>query len=84
MHAANEGQDPLVELLLVSKANPDVRAPDGATALFIAVSRGRAEIVALLRQAGADPSLEGPDGRTVAQPTSWPELGDAPCRITLR
>ena len=47
MHAASEDRSPLVELLLASKANPDLRAPDGSTALLIAVVLGRAEIVAL-------------------------------------
>ena len=66
MHAASEDRSPLVELLLASKANPDLRAPDGSTALLIAVVLGRAEIVALLREAGADAWIEGPDGRTAA------------------
>ena len=37
MHAANKGYVLLVEMLLQLGASPDVRAPDGATALFMAV-----------------------------------------------
>ena len=66
MHAADGGRGPPMERLLAERADPDARTADGATALFIAVVRGRAALVAVLREAGADPWLEGPDGRTAA------------------
>ena len=66
MHAVDQDNGPMVELLLAADADPDIRASDGTTALFIAVSRGRAELIALLKKAGADAWIEGPDGRTAA------------------
>ena len=46
MHAANKGYTLLVPLLLEAKAEVDIRAPDGATALFIAAVHGHAEVFA--------------------------------------
>ena len=40
MHAVNKGYLLLVEPLLAAKADPNVRAPDGATALFMAAVHG--------------------------------------------
>ena len=43
MHAANKGYTLLVEPLLAVKADPDVQAADGATALFMAAVHGHSE-----------------------------------------
>ena len=40
MYVVDKGYVLLVEPLLMAKADLDVRAPDGATALFIAVAHG--------------------------------------------
>ena len=64
MHAVAKGYPTLVELLLAAKADPDIRAPDGATALFMAAADGHREIIVRLMEAGADVSIPGPKGRT--------------------
>ena len=64
MHAVNKGHTLLAEPLLEAKVDLNVRAPDGATALFMAVAHGHTEIVAMLMKAGADISVQGPKGRT--------------------
>ena len=64
MHAANKGYVLLVEMLLRSGASPDVRAADGATALFIATMNAHPEAIALLMRAGASVSIRGPRGLT--------------------
>ena len=66
MHAVDKGHVPLVRPLLEASADIDVRASDGASALFLAVEYGHTEIVSLLMQAGADISVRGPEGETVA------------------
>ncbi len=63
MHAANKGYAAMVGLLLEAKAYLDARAPDGATALFIAALRGRSEVVVQLMRKGADASIPGPLGK---------------------
>jgi ankyrin repeat protein len=67
MHAANRGQVLVVPRLLEAGADPNIRAPDGATALFIAALHGHAEIVDALTAAGGDPTIAGPKGRTAEQ-----------------
>ena len=57
----------LVEPLLRAKADPDVRAPDGATALFMAAAHGHSEIIEPLMKAGADPTIKGPKGKTATE-----------------
>ena len=42
----------------------NIRAPDGATALFMAVAHGYTEIVAMLMRAGAEVAIQGPKGKT--------------------
>ena len=64
MYAVNQGYTLLVEPLLAADANPDVRAPDGATALFMAAVHGHSGIIAQLLDAGADVSIPGPKGKT--------------------
>ena len=64
MHAANKGYTLLVPPLLEAKADPDVRAPDGATALFMAALHKHSEIIALLMRAGANDSIKGPNRQT--------------------
>ena len=66
MHAVNKGYPLLVEPLLAAGADPDVRAPDGATALFMAAAHGHTEVVTLLMEADADASIRGPKGKTAA------------------
>ena len=66
MHAVDKGHVPLVRPLLEASADIDVRASDGASALFLAVEYGHTEIVSLLMQAGADISVRGLEGETVA------------------
>ena len=66
MHAVNKGYTLLVPLLLDARANVDVQAPDGATALFMAAAHGHTEIIGFLMGAGADVSIKGPKGKTAA------------------
>ena len=67
MHAADKGNSILVEYLLQSKADPNIRAADGETALFIAAVRGHLEIIAALMKAGADPTITGARGKTAVE-----------------
>lgn len=67
MHAVNEDRDRTVERLLAARPDPNIHAPDGTTALHIAVSLGRTEIAAMLRRAGADPWLAGAGRPTAAK-----------------
>ena len=65
MHAVNKGYVLMVEALLsVPSAEIDIRAPDGATALFIAVIHEHPEIIALLIERDADPDIKGPGSKT--------------------
>ena len=64
MYAVNRGYTLLVEPLLGAGADPDVRAPDGATALFMAAAHGHTEVIELLMEAEADPKVKGPKGKT--------------------
>ena len=66
MHAANKGRILMVAPLLAAQVNPDVRAADGATALFTAAAHGHTEIVVQSMKAGADISLKGPKDRRAA------------------
>ena len=67
MYAVDKGYVLLVEPLLTAKAVPDVRAPDGATALFMAAAHGHSEIIPPLMKAGADPTIKGPKSKTVTE-----------------
>ena len=51
-------------MLLEAEADVNVRALDGATALFMAAAHGHTEIIELLMRAGADVSIRGPQGKT--------------------
>ena len=64
MHAAERGYVLLIQPLLAAGANPDERAADGATALFIAAVREHAEIVSRLIEGGANPAVKGPKNKT--------------------
>ena len=48
----------------------DAQAPDGATALFMAVVLGHTEVVGLLMEAEADPTVKGPKGKTAVDVAS--------------
>ena len=67
MHAVNKGYLLLVEPLLAAEADPNVRAPDGATALFMAAVHGHTDIIVMLMKAGATVSVRGPKGKTVVE-----------------
>ena len=67
MHAVNKGYLLLVEPLLEAKADPNVRAPDGATALFMAAVHGHTDIIVMLMKAGASVSVRGPKGKTAVE-----------------
>lgn len=58
----------VVAELLARGANPNGAAFAGATALHVAVQRGRGDIARLLRDAGADEALTDAGGRT---PSDW-------------
>ena len=64
MHVASAGKPLLLEPLLGAGADLNLRAPDGATSLLLAVALGHDEIVVSLMKSGADVSVPGPDGRT--------------------
>ena len=64
MHAVNKGYLLMDPPLLKAGAEVNLRAPDGATALFIAALHRHASIVEHLMKAGADASIKGPKGRT--------------------
>ncbi|MCY4384584.1 MAG: ankyrin repeat domain-containing protein [Nitrospinae bacterium] len=63
MYAADKGYTLLVPPLLKAGAKPNLRAADGATALFIAALHGHSEIFAQLIRKGADVSIPGPKGK---------------------
>ena len=63
MHVVNKGFTLMVPPLLEAKADLDMRAPDGATALFMAAVHGHSEIIALLMEAGADISTGDRKGK---------------------
>ncbi len=67
MHAAEKGYVVMVPMLLEAGAGPNIRALNGATALFIAVRGRHPEIVGLLLEAGADLSIRGPRGINVME-----------------
>ena len=67
MYVVDKGYVLLVEPLLQAKADPGVRAPDGATALFMAAAHGHSEIIEPLMKAGADPTIKGPKGKTATE-----------------
>ena len=66
MHVVNKGFTLMVPPLLEAEADLDMRAPDGATALFMAAVHGHSEIIAQLMEAGADISIRGPKGKTAS------------------
>ena len=79
MHAANEGHAGVVIRLLEAdpaRAGLDLRARDGATALFIAAQLGHSGVIELLMEAGAVASVRGPQGRT-ATDVAKATYGDA-------
>jgi len=55
----------VVECLLAHRANVNLKASDGTTALHMAVRFGRTEFVRQLLSKGANPnSIAGPNGKT--------------------
>ena len=66
------GAADVVAELLVRGASPNAAAFQGATALHVAVQRGRGEIARLLCAAGADGELADAGGRT---PADWARPG---------
>ena len=74
MHAANKGYTLLVPSLLDADPDLDVRAADGATALFMAVLKGDEKIARMLARAGANASITGPRGKTPLDVAKFLEL----------
>ena len=70
LHVADKGYVLLIEPLLEASADPDIRAPDGASALFIAAAHEHTEIVAALMGAGADLSIRGPKRKDACGPVA--------------
>lgn len=56
--AAQNGDRPLVELLLVNGGNADARAENNQSPMDLALLRGHQEVVALLESIQADPATE--------------------------
>src|SRR3990167_4445177 len=56
MHAALNGYDQIVDLLLKANANPNIYDPIGQSALTTAVDKGYDKIVDLLLKANANPN----------------------------
>lgn len=52
IEAARMGHDDVVQVLLIAKANPNIKNKAGKTALMLASEGGHEESVALLTQAG--------------------------------
>jgi RNA polymerase sigma factor (sigma-70 family) len=65
------GATAVVAELLARGASPDAAAFHGATALHVAIQRGRTDIVRLLDAAGADRELTDAGGRTAGE---WARL----------
>lgn len=63
--AANLGHLNLVNLLLATGANPNLKDSEGRASLNYAIANGSPEIVKALLTAGADVALEDSGGRTV-------------------
>jgi ankyrin repeat protein len=61
MYASNAA---VARVLLEAGVDPDLRDPDGMTALMWAAHWGRADVVELLLSAVADPLARTADGRT--------------------
>ena len=64
MHAAANGLDEIVRILIKSGADVNIKTPDGWTALMFAAARGREAIVGELLAAKADPNSKDGMGRT--------------------
>jgi len=62
--AASKGDLALVNRLLKTGANPNVRNKLNTTPLLEAAFQSNTEIIKALIEAGADPNLAGPDGQT--------------------
>lgn len=62
LHAAAEGQDKTVRLLLKKGAPVDAKQQNGETPLFLAVGFNYDEVVKVLLAAGADPNSKNKDG----------------------
>ena len=77
MHVANKGYILMVPPLLgAPTVDLNVRAADGATALFMAVLQSHAEIVTALVDAGADIALKGPKSNTALDIAKLQEHSD--------
>ena len=57
MFASNKGHLDIVQMLLQSKAKPDLRDKNGLTALFLAAMKGHYKIVQQLLECGANPNI---------------------------
>jgi len=60
-----------VELLLEAKADPELKAQDGTTALMIASSKGHSSVVRKLLQAGATVNITNQGGWTALYLAAW-------------
>ena len=68
IYAAFEGHLDIVDILIARGANPDLLAPNQASALMYAARNGHIEVVQRLLLAGADATLVNDSGRTAQ---SW-------------
>src|SRR3990167_2881002 len=64
MHAALNGYDQVVDLLLKANANPNIQDEGGYTVLSYAANRGYDQIVDLLLKANANPNIYDPIGQS--------------------
>ena len=64
--ASYHGYHQCVDLLLHSKADPDIQENNGATALFVASQNGHNQCVDLLLQSKADPDIQNNTNGTTA------------------
>lgn len=62
--AASTGHEPVVNLLLSNRADPNHSNKSGETALLLASSGGHEPVVRLLLKNGADPHISDNDGNT--------------------
>ena len=67
MHAVDQGNVLVAEMLIAAGADLNVRARDGATALFMAAVLAQPHIAELLLKAGADIAIRGPQGKTASE-----------------
>src|SRR5690606_13786945 len=64
MYAAREGSTDAVRALLSAAADPNLRDPEGTTALILAIINAHYDTAAALLEGGADPSIADITGMT--------------------